>query len=207
MHNGIRAVADYLDIKKGSAMYVPPILRLDVTGRPVTWVDWQEAVGLYARDMVVWTAGRHAFTLHGGYSRVSGDQSIVEVNSIIAVRGELRRGYLHAPPLNNRELFRRDANLCMYCGKSFKESGLTRDHVMPVSRGGINEWSNVVAACRRCNTRKSNKTPDEADMPLLAIPYIPNLAEYLVLRNRKILADQMDFLKPQFRHDRIAGLV
>jgi len=188
-------------------MFVPPILRLDVTGRPVTWIEWQEAVCLYARDMVAWTAGKHAYTFHGGYSRVGGYQTIVKVNSIIAVRGEYKRRYKHAPPLNNRELFRRDAHLCMYCGKPFRASALTRDHVMPVSRGGINEWSNVVAACRRCNTHKSDKTPDEANMPLLAVPYVPNLAEYLVLRNRRILVDQMAFLQPQFRHGRVPGVV
>ena len=75
---------------------------------------------------------------------------------------------------------------------------LTRDHVKPVSRGGGNHWLNVVTACKRCNTRKGSKTPEEASMPLLAIPYVPNVAEYLVLRNRRILGDQMEFLKMQF---------
>jgi len=56
----------------------------------------------------------------------------------------------------------------------------------------------VVTACKRCNTRKGDKTPEEARMPLLAIPYVPNVAEYLVLRNRRILGDQMEFLKTQF---------
>ena len=181
-------------------MYVPPILRLDVTGRPVTWVDWQEAACLYARDMVAWTAGKHEFSLRGGYSRLSGDQTIVEINSIIAVRGEYRRRRFDiSPPLSNRELFRRDRHTCLYCGKSHSDGELTRDHVMPVSRGGANCWSNVVAACRRCNAHKADKTPEEAGMPLLAIPYVPNAAEYLALRNRRILADQMDFLKPQFK--------
>jgi len=102
------------------------------------------------------------------------------------------------PPLTNRELFRRDAHLCMYCGGNFHESNLTRDHVHPLSRGGREKWSNVVTACRSCNSRKGNRRPEEAKMPLLAIPYIPNWAEYLALSNRKILADQMEFLKSQF---------
>jgi hypothetical protein len=57
----------------------------------------------------------------------------------------------------------------------------------------------VVTACKRCNARKGSRSPEEAHMPLLAIPYVPNLAEYLVLRNRRILADQMEFLRVQFK--------
>lgn len=84
---------------------------------------------------------------------------------------------------------------------------LTRDHVKPVSRGGKDQWSNVVAACRICNTRKGNRLPEEAHMPLLAVPYVPNWAEYLALSNRRILVDQMDFLKSQFsQQERLLSL-
>ena len=86
----------------------------------------------------------------------------------------------------------------MYCGNKFKDASLTRDHIIPISKGGRDRWSNVVTACRHCNTRKGDRTPERANMPLLAIPYIPNWAEYLALSNRKILADQMEFLKSQF---------
>jgi len=55
-------------------------------------------------------------------------------------------------------------------------------------------WENCVTACRVCNQHKDDRTPDEAGMKLLAVPYIPNLAQYLILSNRKILADQMEFL-------------
>ena len=180
-------------------MTYPLILRLDGMGQAVEWIDWQEAAHLYALERVVWTAGDNMFQLHGGRSRLTGEVIILEVNSIIAVRGENRGLYKRStPPLNNRELFRRDRNLCMYCGKSFHDSLLTRDHIQPISRGGKDRWNNVVTACRRCNSHKSNRTPDEANMSLLAIPFQPNLAEYLVLRNRRILADQMEFLKKQF---------
>ena len=83
----------------------------------------------------------------------------------------------------------------MYCGRQFKETMLTRDHVLPFSQGGTDRWSNVVTACRHCNTHKGNRLPEEAGMSLLAIPYVPNWAEYLALSNRKILADQMEFFK------------
>lgn len=181
-------------------MAVPLILRLDIQGKPVKWLAWQDAVILYSKGSVAWTAGEHIFRLHGGISRLSGQRSFIEVNSIIAVKGEYKQRRQNlSPPLNNRELFRRDRHLCLYCGHDHKDKDLTRDHIKPLSRGGRDIWSNVVTACKRCNARKGSKTPEKANMPLLAIPYIPNLAEYLVLRNRRILSDQMEFLKMQFK--------
>lgn len=179
---------------------IPLILRLDVMGRPVNWMPWQEAVCLYAKNMVAWTAGENMFRLNGGICRLTGEQSHIEINSIIAAKGEYRQFKRDlAPPLNNRELFRRDSHLCLYCGREHSDRELTRDHILPISRGGRDIWANVTTACKRCNARKGNKTPEEANMRLLAVPYVPNIAEYLVLRNRRILADQMEFLRTQFR--------
>lgn len=181
-------------------MLHPLILRLDVTGQPVKWVPWEAAACLYTRDMVAWTAGEHVFSLRGGRSRLTCQTSTLEINSIIAVRGEDKQAHRrHVPPLTNRELFRRDSHLCLYCGREFHDHELTRDHVKPISHNGRDHWSNVVTACRRCNTHKGGRTPEEAKMPLLAVPYVPNLAEYLYLRNRLILADQMEFLRSQFK--------
>ena len=99
------------------------------------------------------------------------------------------------PPLNTRELFRRDRHMCAYCGGEFSYFRLTRDHITPLSRGGRDMWMNVVTACRHCNGHKRNRLPQESGMELLYAPYIPNKAEYLILTNRRILADQMEFLK------------
>ena len=178
----------------------PLILRLDVTGAPQTWAPWQEAVTLYCRDRVAWTAGAQTLTFLGGISRATGHQSRLEISSIIAVKrhrkGEAWRR--RVPPLSNHELFQRDAGLCMYCGVQMPIPSLTRDHVVPLSMGGCNEWTNVVTACHECNTRKGGRTPEQARMQLLAIPYIPDWAEYLVLSNRRILADQMEFLAARY---------
>ena len=185
------------------AVAVPLILRLDVTGQPVRWVPWQAAVVLQARSMIAWSAGEHLFTFRGGHNRLSGERSEVSVSSIIAVKGRMRgedpRGLV--PPLSNRELFLRDGHLCMYCGSQFGAQMLTRDHVRPLSRGGKDGWRNVVAACKPCNHAKGARLPEEAGMALLAVPYVPNRAEYLVLSNRRILADQMEFLRKRFRRD------
>lgn len=186
----------------------PSILRLDVSGFPVGWIPWQEAVCLYVKDLVAWETGERNFTIKGGYSRLSGVRSSVSINSIVAVRSTrfYHSHHNHVPHLTNRELFRRDRNMCMYCGNTFTDGDLTRDHVIPRSQNGRDWWTNVVAACRRCNTHKGGRTPEQANKPLLAVPFVPNPAEYLALKNRRILSDQMDFLKKQFQNDRLMDL-
>ena len=62
------------------------------------------------------------------------------------------------------------------------------------ARGGRDAWTNAVTACRRCNTQKGGRSPDQAGMPLLYVPYVPNRHEHFILRNRRILADQMEYL-------------
>lgn len=173
---------------------IPAILKLDATGLPVSWIPWQTAVTLYARERVRWETGDERFTIHGGICARTGRQSVIEIGSIIAVADKSRRFAQAAPLLTNRTLFQRDRNLCMYCGRQFPVSLLTRDHIMPASRGGRSAWENCVTACRSCNQSKDDRTPEEAGMKLLAVPYTPNLAEYLILQNRRILADQMEFL-------------
>ena len=174
----------------------PLILTLDMHGVPHRWVDWQHAVFYYAKNLVAWDAGATCFTFHGGLSRLTGKRSTIVANSIIAIKGRAlsARNFSQIPPLNNRELFHRDRHICAYCGSDFSALRLTRDHIVPVSQGGRNGWMNVVTACRSCNQRKSGRTPEQAGMELLYAPYVPNKAEYLILCNRNILADQMDFL-------------
>ena len=175
------------------------ILRLNIAGHPIEWLTWQEATTLYARELVTWTLGETIRTVHGGTSRITGTQSSIKLHSIVACAGELHIGQPKKPALSNRILFRRDQNMCMYCGKEYMDKDLSCDHILPTSRGGRNSWVNVVAACKRCNHFKQNRTPEEAGMELLALPFEPNPAEYLALVNSKrIRADQMEFLKAQF---------
>ncbi|MDP6530453.1 MAG: HNH endonuclease, partial [Arenicellales bacterium] len=128
--------------------------------------------------------------------------SALEVYSIICTIGQsrahLKRLPTYTPPLNNVTLFRRDANLCLYCGGCFRNLELSRDHVRPISRGGVDKWQNVVSACRRCNHHKGNRLPEEAGMQLLAVPFVPTHAEYIYLSGKRILADQMEFLLAHF---------
>ena len=175
------------------------ILRLNLAGQPIDWLSWEEAVCLYARDLVVWTLGDTVRQVRGGTCRLTGQRSVVELPSIVACGGERLARPRCNSPLTNPTLFARDGHLCMYCARAFPANELTRDHIQPVSRAGADRWQNVVAACRRCNQHKANRTPAEADMQLVALPFKPNNAEYLALRNiRRIRGDQMDFLRWQF---------
>ena len=178
---------------------VPRILRLNVAGQPVDWVSWQEAVCLYAREIVVWTLGEAVLRIRGGHSRFDSSQSHIDIHSIVACDGKVMPRGRSVSPLTNEALFRRDLNTCLYCGGTFPDGELTRDHIVPASRGGKDSWYNVVAACKRCNHHKGSRTPEECGMELLALPYVPNFAEYLALINSgRILGDQMDFLKKSF---------
>jgi 5-methylcytosine-specific restriction endonuclease McrA len=178
------------------------ILRLDVSGAPVEWLDWQDAAGLYSRGLVTWTLGDVIYRLQGGICRATGLRSQLQLHAIVACHGRINPHPRSRPPLTNRALFRRDQNLCLYCGKSFTDADLTRDHILPVSRGGRDHWLNVVAACRRCNQHKGNRRLEECSLELLALPYVPNMAEYLALINsHRIRGDQMAFLRGQFGRD------
>ncbi len=176
------------------------ILKLDVTGHPLTWISREEGAVLYCKDRIAWEAGERHFELRGGFSRATGHRSVLRLATIVAATGTHRRtaDAVDVPHLTNARLFRRDGHVCLYCGERFGTRYLTRDHVQPMSRGGLDVWENVVTACRPCNQRKDARTLDELagrGMRLLAIPYAPNRAEGLILANRRILADQMAFLK------------
>ena len=94
-----------------------------------------------------------------------------------------------------RLLFSRDRHLCAYCGEEFAESELTRDHIIPRSQNGKDTWENCVTACRDCNLDKAGRTPEQAGIRLLYVPYRPVKSEKLILANRHILADQMEYLQ------------
>ena len=172
------------------------ILRLDKTGLPTAWINREEAATLYAKNQVLWFLGETTQTLRGGYNRY-GRRSLLTLHPIVACDGDVT-GHAITPALSNAALFRRDDHFCMYCGGQFHSSLLTRDHIIPVSQQGRDAWTNVVTACQRCNNHKGGRTPEQAGMPLLAIPFKPNPFEYMYLANRHIIGDQMQYLKARF---------
>jgi len=175
------------------------ILRLNKAGQPIDWLSWQDAVCLYSRELVLWTLGDTIFEIHGGRSQRTGERTVIELPSILACGGDQLARQRTKPPLTNRALFERDNYQCLYCARQFSYHQLTRDHILPRSRGGRDTWGNCVAACRRCNQFKGNRRIEDTGLELLALPFRPNPAEYLALVNsRRILPDQADFLSRQF---------
>jgi 5-methylcytosine-specific restriction endonuclease McrA len=88
--------------------------------------------------------------------------------------------YVHAPykgvTLTRQNVFKRDSFECQYCGTR-KE--LTLDHIIPSSKGGLHTWSNLITACKRCNAKKGDYTPEQAEMPLRKKPHKPTYALFL----------------------------
>lgn len=178
------------------------VLRTDASGMPLEWIGYQEAAKLYYLEQVAYSCGTPLFTLRGGFNARTGRRSLIEVNSILATYGNPHSGYRvdqgYTPPLNNPALFRRDNHLCLYCGQRFFHRDLSRDHVTPLSQGGQDHWNNVVTSCKRCNNHKAGRTPEQAGIQLLAIPFAPTHAEYVYLQGRRVLSDQMEFLRAHF---------
>jgi len=105
------------------------------------------------------------------------------------------RNYVHLPYkgviLSRQNIFRRDNHRCQYCGAGYD---LTLDHVMPKSRKGGSTWDNLVTACKNCNARKGDRTPDEAKMPLRQRPFKPSFLMFLRDFSGPIYEEWMEYL-------------
>ena len=156
---------------------------------------------------VAWELGAQSTRLRGGFNGV-GLQSELCIAPIVAVKSPeyAVRKIAHQPRVSRRLLFARDRHLCAYCGNVYAHDDLSMDHIQPASRGGRDVWSNLVAACKTCNQIKADRTPEEARMPLLYVPYAPNRFEDIIVRGRRVIADQMAFLLGGVpRHSRLLG--
>ena len=111
--------------------------------------------------------------------------------------------FIHVPrrfrrQVTNTFLFARDRYRCQYCGRTQTElkprEALTRDHLIPLSRGGTNEWTNVVTACSTCNTRKANRMPNEIGMHPLHAPVEPHFV-HLSWAVRRLTPAQARYIK------------
>lgn len=144
---------------------------------------------------------------------IDGKAEIVESDSGRVVRSErmtmprpavirLTR-FVHVPrrfrrQVTNTFLFARDHYRCQYCGRHQTElkprEALTRDHLIPISRGGTNEWTNVVAACSPCNARKGNRLAAEIGMHPLTIPVEPHFV-HLSWAVRRLTPAQAKYIR------------
>lgn len=122
--------------------------------------------------------------------------------------------FVHVPrkfrrQVTNTFLFARDGYRCQYCGRHRNElrprEFLTRDHVHPLSRGGLNTWENVVTACSPCNNRKGNHLPEEIGMTMLTTPAEPNYVE-LVWAVRRVTPVQAKYVRMFYGEDVLQAL-
>jgi hypothetical protein len=182
------------------------VLQLDIQGTPHAWIGLDQAALYYASGAVVWEDGSGPLAqLRGGYNVAAGRQSLITVFPIIAVRGQPKVNlYDVAPGVTKAKLLRRDRYTCAYCAGVYGERDLQCEHIQPQSRGGEWTWMNLVAACGVCNGRKANRTPEEAGMPLVYLPYVPSRAEDFLLEGRKARADVHEWLASRLpRHSRL----
>lgn len=175
------------------------VLICDVGGQPHHWASWQDAVVLKYKGLLSYEQG-DASVFNGGTSRMTGERSHIDIGQILFLKESLEYD-ARVPPLTNQNLFARDLNICGYCGRRYPEHKLSRDHIHPVSLGGQNTWTNCVTACKPCNNAKDNKPLGQAldeygdKLELIYVPYVPSHAERLIMQNRNVIADQMEYLK------------
>lgn len=113
--------------------------------------------------------------------------------AVIVLKKYVRK-YQFSLTCNRKNVFWRDEYRCQYCTKQFRYSELTMDHVLPKSKGGPKTWGNIVTSCKSCNSKKKDKTPREANMPLMRRPFAPRVKIMDLYRNLKIENEWKEFL-------------
>ncbi|ARM30128.1 HNH endonuclease [Prosthecochloris sp. HL-130-GSB] len=160
----------------------PKVLVLNSSYEPLSICDVQKA-------MVLLFCGKAVpVTHHPGQVICSVTRSF-PLPSIVRLTFFVRVPYKKLM-LNRKNIFRRDNFKCQYCGRT--DRTLTIDHVVPRSRGGEDSWENLITACSPCNTKKGNRTPEEASMPPLNPPIRPSH----IMLMRKFITTISDDWKP-----------
>lgn len=114
--------------------------------------------------------------------------------SVIVLKNYIRKKRIGLNP-TRKNIYWRDKYTCQYCANKFTYKKLTLDHVIPKSRGGGKGWLNLVTACDCCNQKKANKTPSEAGMELITIPYIPKMSVVDIYHEENIPEAWYNFVK------------
>jgi|TARA_B100000282_G_scaffold135365_1_gene96951 5-methylcytosine-specific restriction endonuclease McrA len=118
----------------------------------------------------------------------------IKIPSVIVLHTYVRK-FPFKLSCNRKNVFWRDNYHCQYCGGEFKINDLTMDHVNPKSKGGEKSWENIVTSCKCCNSKKRDRTPKEAKMPLIKKPYSPRVGLLDLNRNIPIHKDWKIFFK------------
>jgi 5-methylcytosine-specific restriction endonuclease McrA len=113
--------------------------------------------------------------------------------SVVRLARYVRIPHERSIAVNRRTVFARDSHHCQYCGSPAESI----DHVVPRSRGGLHAWENVVAACRRCNTRKEDRLPHEVGLVLRNKPCAPRRRVWLLAMSGGARDDWVQYLGEQ----------
>lgn len=143
-----------------------------------------------ARRALVLVLASKADVLHANGHRFRSEQLDLAAPSVVRLRRFVHVPHRRRAALSRRGVFIRDQHTCQYCGRAAENV----DHVVPRSRGGPHVWENVVASCRRCNSRKKDRTPDEAGMALGRQPFAPRPAFWLVVAVGRVQPDWHTYL-------------
>lgn len=170
------------------------ILVLSPDGAPNRWVTIEKAVYYIFKGHVAWSPTDVNYVVRGGVNAVTNQASTLKIPSIIAVKNTRHSSLLPQRRKTPRAIFSRDNNTCAYCGNRFSHANLTQDHIIPKGQGGSDDWTNLISSCFPCNNRKGNRTPEQAQMPLLFEPYAPSRAEYLKFSQPVKLACQEEWI-------------
>ncbi len=129
------------------------------------------------RRAVVLVLAEKAVVVEAGEGLMRSARTAVPVPSVVRLSRYVRVPYHREVPLTRRAVLDRDGHACAYCGMRAD----TIDHVRPRSRGGQHVWTNVVAACARCNHRKGDRLLPELGWHLAAPPSQPPATVAVVL--------------------------
>jgi len=138
---------------------------------PIRVLHWQDAVKMVYENTVRVVAEYE--------DTISSPSVTWKMPAVVALKRSVRRYVKGAVKFSRRNVYARDHYRCQYCGDHFSEESLTYDHVVPRSSGGRREWTNIVSACRPCNSRKRNMPCDIAGMWPLRKPLEPSVMELL----------------------------
>jgi 5-methylcytosine-specific restriction endonuclease McrA len=149
------------------------VLLLNAGFEPLRVVSWQRAFVLLFQGKVE-VLEEYGSTIHT-FNRGFRVPAVIKLRRWVNLKRQ-------SPIIrfSRANIYARDDYRCQYCYQKFSERELTLDHVKPVVRGGKKTWENIVAACMRCNQRKSDRTPEEVGMKLLRLPRVPHWLPGLV---------------------------
>jgi 5-methylcytosine-specific restriction endonuclease McrA len=170
-----------MELSSGGVVFSPSqigALVLNASYEPMHIVNWQKAMILWFQDKVEVLDYHSDRLIHTA-------SSAFRVPSVIRLRVYIKPYFAVGIKYSRQNVFLRDDFTCQYCDVRILEKKLTIDHVLPLSKGGKDEWTNVVSACSKCNNTKADRTPEQANMTLKRLPVKPRWLPMSYIRRQR----------------------